>query len=219
MRNHLLFLTMCLLTLTLGAQAQEKKKVFTANDVELTVGGQAELVINMDYDSQETVVGWNIYLYLPEGVDLYNDEEEEDYVYTISSALHKKVLRNSFKIKKTESGAYMLYCIDTSNLTPMTSTHGELMRITLTADATASSVSKGQLKDIALTNSDNVSIDLNNIQDVEFNIYVEGGVEIGISMVNANNQSDVRYNTQGQRVGSSYRGIVVEDGRKVVVAK
>lgn len=219
MRNVLIILTTCLLALATGAQAQEKKKVFTANDVELTVGGQSELVINMDYETQETVVGWNIYLCLPEGVDLLYDEDEEDYVYTVSSALHKKALRNSFKIKNTESGAYMLYCIDTSDLTPMTATKGELLRITLTADATAADVSKGYLKDIALTNSDNVSIDLNNIQDVEFSIYVEGGVTTGINRVNAANRSDVRYNTQGQRVGPSYRGVVVEEGRKVVVVK
>ena len=210
-------LTLCLLALTLGAQAQEKVKVLTAGDVHLAVGGEAELVINMDYDTAESVVGWNLYLYLPEGVDLLYDEDEEDYVYTVSSALHKKKLRSQFGIKPTTDGGYLLRCIDIDELTPMSGTHGELVRLTLVADATAADISGGLIKDIALSNEQGVSLDLNNIQDVPFAITVDGGVPTGIKGLRSSaDGSRSRYNTQGQPVTANYRGIVVEDGCKVV---
>ena len=74
-----------LMAFATGAGAQEKKVIMSADDVTISVGDQADLVINMNYQTDVSVAGWNIYLSLPEGVDLYYDEDEEDYVYSVST--------------------------------------------------------------------------------------------------------------------------------------
>ena len=210
------FLMTCLFAVSMMAQAQEKVEVLSAEDVEVVPGGKAELVINMDYETDETVVGWDCYLYLPKGIDLLYDEDEEDYVYVVSSALHKKALRNGFKITATTDGGYMLYCIDTGALTPMTKTKGELVRLTLVASDEAEENSKGLIKDIALTNEQNISLESGNIIDVEFNIHVKE-TTTSILDIEGSHSKALRYNTKGQLVDDSYRGVIIERGHKKIV--
>ena len=214
------FLTV-LMAFAVSTHAQEKKVVMNAEDVTISAGGQADLVINMDYETAVPVVGWNIYLSLPEGVDLYFDDEEEDYVYEVSSALHKKALRNGFGIKKVadKERCYMLYCIDQKNTPPipMTATQGQLLSITLTATAEASEECSGTLYDIALTDAENKSLDLGNIADYVFAIKVEGGVTTGIRDINTAAGAATVYNLSGQRVENPARGLFIKNGKKFLV--
>ena len=201
----------------MGANAQEKKVIFTADDVNITAGDQADLVINMDYQTDVDVAGWNIYLSLPEGVDLYFDEEEEDYIYSVSTNFITKKLSKWFGIK-TIAGlerTYLLYYIDQDNMTPMKTTEGELLTITLAATEQASEQCFGTLYDIALTDQANNSLDLGNIADFEFIINVSGGVT-GIRDINAQTDNESVYNLGGQRVQNPAKGIFVKAGKKVV---
>ena len=200
-----------------GAGAQEKKVIMSADDVTISVGDQADLVINMNYQTDVSVAGWNIYLSLPEGVDLYYDEDEEDYVYSVSTDFITKKLSKFFGIK-TVAGlerTYLLYYIDQDNMTPMKTTEGELLTITLAATSQASEHCFGTLYDIALTDPSSNSLDLGNIADFDFNINVIGGVT-GIRDINAQTDSEAVYNLGGQRVKNPAKGIFVKKGKKVV---
>ena len=231
MKKFTLLCLTALMAFAMSANAQEKKVVMTGEDVNLTKNGQADLVINMDYETDVDVIGWNLYLVLPDGIDLAYDTDEEDYVYTVSTALHKKALRKGFGITVTEGEyradalnraglttgkVYMLYIIDTANMTPMTSTKGELLSIALNADETAYDASKGYIVNVALTDASNNSLDLGNIADTEFDIKVEGGIPTGINNINAAAEKAPVYNLGGQRVVNPAKGIFVKKGKKVV---
>ena len=231
MRKIAFFVMAALMAIATSVNAQDKKVVMTAEDVNMKAKGDADLVVNMNYTTDVEVVGWNFYLVLPDGIDLAYDEDEEDYIYTVSSDLHKKALRNGFGIKVTEGDyrddalnraglttgkVYMLYIIDTANMTPMTKTTGQLLTITLHADETALEVCNGYIVNIALTDAANNSLDLGNIANSEFNIKVEGGVATGINDLNADNSNGAVYNLGGLRVKNPVKGIYVKNGKKVV---
>jgi len=218
MKKSLLLLLTAFIALATSAEAQEKKVVMTAQDVEITAGEQADLVISMNYTTEVPVCGWNIYLALPEGVDLYFDEEEEDYIYSVSTNFITKKLSKWFGIK-TIAGlerTYLLYYIDQDNMTPMKTTEGELLTITLAATEQASEQCFGTLYDIALTDQANNSLDLGNIADSEFNITVKGGISTGIHGIGTSDDDAPVYNLGGQRVKDPAKGIFVKNGIKVV---
>lgn len=225
---------LCLTAFTvfaMGASAQEKKVVLTAEDVTINAGEQAELTVSMDYETNVDVVGFNFYLALPEGVDLYQyydeDEEEYFYEYNVSSDFIKKSLVTKYfgimKVANTER-TYLFTYADQSALTPLKTTHGELFTITLTAANNALEQCTGTIYDIALsTNVDDgqggkesVSLDLGNIANYEFAINVIGGVPTGIYDINADEDGAPVYNLGGQRVKTPAKGIFVKGGHKVV---
>lgn len=56
-----------------------------------------------------------------------------------------------------------------------------------------------------------------NAEYLNFNIGQEEGETDGINKVNTLVESGIRYNLSGQRVGNDYKGIVIVNGRKVVI--
>lgn len=216
MKIFSLLIMASIMAFSMEANAQEKKVVMYADDVNFADDDQADLVINMNYQTDTNVAGFNIYLSLPQGIDLYFDDEEEDYVYTVSTAFITKKLSKWFGIK-TVAGlerTYMLYYIDQDNMTPMKTTEGELLTISLTATDEASDQSVGTLYDIALTDASNTSLDLGNIADYNFNITVD--TSTAIREINTNEEGGDVYSISGQRILHPTKGIFVMKGKKVI---
>ena len=143
------------------------KTVLTVDDLEVTEGDTTDLVVNMDYNTSETVVGYNFSLYLPDGVEVAKDDDG-DFIAEASSELHSYALRQGFDIIERANGSYLFVCI--KDHIPMIGTHGRLVTIKL--KATKAGGGTAAIRDIALTNDKNEPLDFGNLKDVEFNINV-----------------------------------------------
>ena len=88
MRRISKLLLLPLLLLMLAAQA--KADAVSVPDIEVNSGETSEIVINFSTTST-TLTGYQMSLYLPEGVILQKDEDD-DFEYTLSSRHNKSHL-------------------------------------------------------------------------------------------------------------------------------
>ena len=202
-------LVSALLVLAGTVSAQSFSITFADVNVE---NGAGKLVASMTKDM--TVAGWQMYLYLPEGVEIAQvfDEDEEEYVadITLSSTFHKA--KHSCSVKKTADNAMMLICSGgTETVALKSSTEGELCTIGLTvADGVTSQAVA--VKNVAVSDDQGVQ---SNQADTTFqlNIGTTGIVNIENDAVNGG----VFYNLAGQKVSNAQKGVLIQNGKKVVV--
>jgi hypothetical protein len=202
-------LVSALLVLAGTVSAQSFSITFADVNVE---NGAGKLVASMTKDM--TVAGWQMYLYLPEGVEIAQvfDEDEEEYVadITLSSTFHKA--KHSCSVKKTADGAMMLICSGgTETVALKSATEGELCTIGLTvADGVTSQAVA--VKNVAVSDDQGVQ---SNQADTTFQLIVgsTGIVNIENDAVN----SGVFYNLAGQKVSNAQKGVLIQNGKKVVV--
>ena len=202
-------LVSALLVLAGTVSAQSFSITFADVNVE---NGAGKLVASMTKDM--TVAGWQMYLYLPEGVEIAQvfDEDEEEYVadITLSSTFHKA--KHSCSVKKTADGAMMLICSGgTETVALKSATEGELCTIGLTvADGVTSQAVA--VKNVAVSDDQGVQ---SNQADTPFQLIVgsTGIVNIENDAVNGG----VFYNLAGQKVSNAQKGVLIQNGKKVVV--
>lgn len=202
-------LVSALLVLAGTVSAQSFSITFADVNVE---NGAGKLVASMTKDM--TVAGWQMYLYLPEGVEIAQvfDEDEEEYVadITLSSTFHKA--KHSCSVKKTADGAMMLICSGgTETVALKSATEGELCTIGLTvADGVTSQAVA--VKNVAVSDDQGVQ---SNQADTTFQLIVgtTGIVNIENDAVNGG----VYYNLAGQKVSNAQKGVLIQNGKKVVV--
>ena len=202
-------LVSALLVLAGTVSAQSFSITFADVNVE---NGAGKLVASMTKDM--TVAGWQMYLYLPEGVEIAQvyDEDEEEYVadITLSSTFHKA--KHSCSVKKTADNAMMLICSGgTETVALKSATEGELCTIGLTvADGVTSQAVA--VKNVAVSDDQGVQ---SNQADTTFQLIVgsTGIVNIENDAVNGG----VYYNLAGQKVSNAQKGVLIQNGKKVVV--
>ena len=202
-------LVSALLVLAGTVSAQSFSITFADVNVE---NGAGKLVASMTKDM--TVAGWQMFLYLPEGVEIAQvyDEDEEEYVadITLSSTFHKA--KHSCSVKKTADGAMMLICSGgTETVALKSATEGELCTIGLTvADGVTSQAVA--VKNVAVSDDQGVQ---SNQADTTFQLIVgsTGIVNIENDAVNGG----VFYNLAGQKVSNAQKGVLIQNGKKVVV--
>ena len=202
-------LVSALLVLAGTVSAQTFSITFADVNVE---NGAGKLVASMTKDM--TVAGWQMYLYLPEGVEIAQvfDEDEEEYVadITLSSTFHKA--KHSCSVKKTADGAMMLICSGgTETVALKSATEGELCTIGLTvADGVTSQAVA--VKNVAVSDDQGVQ---SNQADTTFQLIIgsTGIVNIENDAVNGG----VFYNLAGQKVSNAQKGVLIQNGKKVVV--
>ena len=202
-------LVSALLVLAGTVSAQSFSITFADVNVE---NGAGKLVASMTKDM--TVAGWQMYLYLPEGVEIAQvfDEDEEEYVadITLSSTFHKA--KHSCSVKKTADNAMMLICSGgTETVALKSATEGELCTIGLTvADGVTSQAVA--VKNVAVSDDKGTQY---NQDDTTFQLIVgsTGIVNIENDAVNGG----VYYNLAGQKVSNAHKGVLIQNGKKVVV--
>ena len=188
-----------------GSMQAENK--LTASNVKLANGEPAELVISMENDIE--VGAYDFHLYLPDGVALLYDEEDEDYVYELSSR-HNKKHQLTIMYDETE-GSFMLGVADPS-LHTLKAGSGEVLRLELiaTADAVPGKY-EGSIKKIWFAESGSSGVD---VADVAFSIEVDSAV--GIHDVSMNSNGTNYYTLTGLRIVAPARGVYIRNGKKVV---
>ena len=202
-------LVSALLVLAGTVSAQSFSITFADVNVE---NGAGKLVASMTKDM--TVAGWQMFLYLPEGVEIAQvyDEDEEEYVadITLSSTFHKA--KHSCSVKKTADNAMMLICSGgTETVALKSATEGELCTIGLTvADGVTSQAV--DVKNVAVSDDQGVQ---SNQADTTFQLIVgsTGIVNIENDAVNGG----VYYNLAGQKVSNAQKGVLIQNGKKIVV--
>ena len=202
-------LVSALLVLAGTVSAQSFSITFADVNVE---NGAGKLVASMTKDM--TVAGWQMFLYLPEGVEiaqLYDDDEEE-YVadITLSSTFHKA--KHSCSVKKTADGAMMLICSGgTETVALKSATEGELCTIGLKVAEGVTSQAVA-VKNVAVSDDQGTQY---NQDDTTFQLIIgsTGIVNIENDAVN----SGVFYNLAGQKVSNAQKGVLIQNGKKVVV--
>ncbi len=152
--------------------------VLTADDLSIEKGETAQLVVYMDYETTETLVGWNFSLYLPEGiiVPYEYDKKEDEYIFEYEAFgngyVNSKPIANQIEMRPRADGGYLFTGIDQKDKEPMVSTHGKLITITLKANAQVKDF--GRISLIGLSNDSDQGFATfgqgNTIADVEFGI-------------------------------------------------
>ena len=202
-------LVSALLVLAGTVSAQSFSITFADVNVE---NGAGKLVASMTKDM--TVAGWQMFLYLPEGVEIAQvyDEDEEEYVadITLSTTFHKA--KHSCSSKRSTDGAMMLICSGgTETVALKSANEGELCTIGLKVASTVTSQAVA-VKGVAVSDDKGVQY---NQDDTTFqlNIGTTGIVNIENDGVNGG----VFYNLAGQKVSNAQKGVLIQNGKKVVV--
>lgn len=159
MRRISKLLLLPLLLLMLAAQA--KADAVSVSDIEVNAGETPEIVINFSTTST-TLTGYQMSLYLPEGVTLQKDEDD-DYLYTLSSRHNKN---HVFSVNEQADGGLLLVCYSPTKKT-IASGEGELLRLPISVPATASGTLTAQLKTIKFSDT---SSNVSQLSDVTFSI-------------------------------------------------
>ena len=213
-----------------GAAHADEVTVFTADDVKTADDGSFELVVKMDFETTETLVGWNLNLMLPEGV-IFNSEKQtlgqQKKCVILSEEIHPTYnydpeidddvdYQSMLDFKKRVDGGYQLVWID-DNKCPLVSTHGKLLTIKLKAEDPAMT-GTGKIYGIGLSNNSDQGFATfgkgDTIADVVFGINED---TTGINEVkNASEENGAIYNLGGQRVEKAAKGLFIQNGKKYV---
>lgn len=134
-----------LLSLTSSAFAQD---VFSMSfsDVKIEAGGTADL--NVTFESTVTIAGWQMFLYLPEGVEILYDENDDEYAIELSDLHHKK---HVCEVTKAKDNSMMLVMSGGTKTYEMSGNSGDLCTITLKASDSFSGTSDVAVKTIRIS--------------------------------------------------------------------
>ena len=112
-------------------------------DVDIVPGETADL--NVTFSSDVTPAGWQMYLNLPTGITIA--EEDYDYLIELSNAHHKK---HGVDVTEVSDGSIMLVMSGGTKTYEMNATEGDLCTITLKADANFRGSATAEVKKIAI---------------------------------------------------------------------
>ena len=205
-----------LLALTSSAFAQSVSMTFS--DVEFAEGAtSAELNVTFaTTDITETLAGWQMTLYLPNGIEIplvYDEDTEEDVpaIALDTENTHKK--SHSATLNATKDGGSLILVSGGLKTVEMKATSGALCKITLQNDGTFTGTANVEVKGIAVAGKSGTQY---NGADASFTI-TAGGEETGINSLNVEDSNEPAFNLAGQQVGKNYKGIVVKNGKKAIV--
>ena len=162
-----------LLTLTSSAFAQDDFTM-SFSDVKIEAGGTADLKVT--FDSKVVIAGWQMFLYLPEGVEILYNSDDDEYAIELSTLHHKK---HVCEVTKAKDGSMMLVMSGGTKTYEMSGNQGELCTITLKASDSFSGTSDVAVKTLRISDKDGKAYAM---ADTSFKI--EAGAT-GIKDVNA----------------------------------
>ena len=174
-----------LLSLTSSAFAQDVFNM-SFSDVNIEAGGTADL--NVTFTSTVTIAGWQMFLYLPEGIEIL--EEDDEYAIELSD-LHNK--KHVCDVTVAADKSMMLVMSGGTKTYEMKANEGDLCTITLKASSEFSGSVDVPVKKIAIADKNGTSYEQS---DVTFKL-VSGTT--GIKDVTADGmQADGKYLKNGK---------------------
>ena len=218
-----------------SVQAQELTPL-TTDDLTIANGETKQILVKLNYELEEGAVplcGANFSLYLPDGVLLAAFDSKEDQ----TNAKAKK-LNSNCDVEDVENGVWSADDADNGFVSITPKTDGGLLFIimdqskdrtpyTKTVDAVLCSISLKAIADVTgtgkiggqgLTNINSVSVGMKNgssiFGDCTFAVNGEGQ---GINDIQAADATAPAYNLQGVRVNNAAKGIIIREGKKMIV--
>ena len=172
-------------------------------------GEKQDLVVSITDDFD--VFAYDFRIYLPEGFSILIDEEEEDYIYTMSRMGKKG---GNIDIRVADDGSLQ---IGVSNKL-LQEDEGEAFRIQVTANNdVANGDYVGELKKISLADESGDRSEI--LADVSFGIKVGEGTGINNMTpdMNAQLKNSVIFNALGQRIQNAVKGgLYIVGGKKFI---
>ena len=203
-----------------GAANADEVTVLTAADVTTAEDGSFELVVGIDYDTQETLCGVNFSIKLPEGVDFNTTSTKiagKKKCIEAGDAIDEDAdIEGGKQLQELASGDGYVFAFVDGDHTPFASTHGVLFTFKFKADDPQFK-GEGKICNIGLANIANEGWATfgqgNTIADVTFKINDDTN---GINEVkNAENNGAI-YNVAGQRLEKAAKGLYIQNGKKYV---
>ena len=199
--------------LTGGESASKAKTILAAAEGSATltlsadevVAGQ-EFTLNVDLNNpDDAICGVQADIYLPEGLEFVLDEYDEP---TVEGGRSSKI---TTECALQGNGALRILCYSAKNYT-YTGTEGAVATIAVKA---ADTFTTGDIamKKIVLSSYNNKKVA--QIKPADFTLPV-GGAD-AINGINAETANAAMFNLAGQSVDNSFRGVVIMNGKKVLV--
>jgi len=211
--NKIKFILGCL---TLFFASEVGAQSLTASDIEMDAKGEATLVIS--FESPVLPASGQFDLILPEGLSLKVNSKTGKVTGTKKGAafadLEDEDDTHIINITAKEGGDYFFLAYDPDG-GEYQATSGQLMTLQVVASETAFETNTCELKNIKFVDLDAKTV--GTFTDSSFTITVNGGVPTGINSLNAEENGGAAFNLAGQKVDKNYKGIVVKDGKKVIV--
>jgi len=215
MKKFKLMMMAGLMAFAANANADEVS-VLKAADIVADENGKADLVIEIDYETTETIVGLNFTITMPEGVNIDSKKDtnsSRQSACTLGDIWEEDI--TYLTIKESADGFYLFNFIDQADKTPLLSTKGDVITIPLKGlPATAAT---GKIIKIGLSNDKNEGFVTfgggDTIADFEFGI---NGGTVGINDIQSAEATAPAYNLQGVRVNNA-KGLIIRDGKKMIV--
>ena len=169
------------------------------------VAGQ-EFTLNVDLNNaDDAICGVQADIYLPEGLEFVLDEYDEP---TVEGGRSSKI---TTECALQSNGALRILCYSAKNYT-YTGTEGAVATIAVKA---ADTFTAGDIvmKKIVLSSYNNKKVA--QIKPADFTLPVS--IADAINGINSEIANGLRINAAGQAVNNSYKGIVIMNGKKVLV--
>ena len=157
-----------LLSLTSSAFAADEFTM-TFSDVNIVAGQTADLKVGIN--STVVPAGWQMFLYLPKGIEIAYDEEEEEYSIALSD-LHAK--KHACEVTKAKDGSMMLVMTGGTKTYEMSGNSGDLCTITLKASADFSGSSDVAVNKIRISDKNGVAYAM---ADTSFKVEATTGIK------------------------------------------
>lgn len=193
-----------------GAAMGQEKPYLTVDDITIGQGAEEEDILVVKMESDEPMASCNFQLYLPDGVDLIYDEDEDAYLASDATDL---ILKSYTKSVSPREGYYLIN-IYPATLRNFKAASGVLIKFALKTTSTVTGTLEASLKNIGISDIDAVSINQGKIPDVSFKINIS---TTGIKSAAQDGADDALYDLQGRRVTNPQKGgVYVKKGKKVV---
>lgn len=160
----LTYLFTILMSMVGATASADNSATITASDVTIERGKTADVTFTINSESFAAIAEFK--LMLPQGVTIKYDAEEEDYAYTLGSAMTLK--SHTATIIKQDNGAFYVL-VSNSSGREFKAASGDYLTITLEADETAAS-GTAVLQDIVIGSLH--ADKLNTVTQATFNVTV-----------------------------------------------
>ena len=204
--KKLFFAAVCAF-MSMSAMAQDVKCFID----DVTIGQGEKKTISLNLTNGDTkFCACQFDVQFPAGITVEYDEEEEEYIASLTE--DRKGSDHSLKMSKVGDNAYRAVVMSMGNKS-FKGTEGALVNISIVAAADAAKGEfEGNIADAKFTPKSGTSV---TFDKVPFKVTI--GDATAIKTVKAGLDANApAYNLAGQKVNSGFKGVVIQNGKKMV---
>lgn len=176
----------------------------TANDVTIEAGKTAELVVSLE--NSMDAAGWQMILYLPEGITLPYEEEDGEKYFDNTVVLSSRHLRSHIcTVTETVDGGWLIMAYNPNKPTAIKEHSGVIATIVLKASENFSGIKTATVKNVSVADMESVQTDM--VGDVTVKISCE--TTVGISAIKAEGEETTVYNVGGRLTDKDSKGLSI----------